>query len=492
MQKETSLSTKRPRSYAYASLFAIIFFLTAVLFGQAAGNILLVTGAFVFIFLLALAFFDLKKVLWIILFFLPIIIGLGNYQINLGSLVKNILPINVDLYANPFSLVCLFLISLALIELLKLGKKMFQIPLFFILSLASFLSLAVFLPSRHLLSGLVFEIYLLAGFSAYFLAYLFLNSKKDYLKTIFIVVASSLIPAGTGIFQLATGNYFFENDSGLGRISSTFSHPNTFGSFLFVILTLCLIAFFAIKLEKKPTNFSRLLRYAFFGLLSILFILTYSRTAWAGLLIATLTVFILKPRVRLLIAYGGFLLTSLILLFEKTRERILGIFEHQMFDSMYGRYEIWDMALYRTWKKPFIGYGIGSFSEIIKDTRGKETGNVYPHNDLVRFFLEGGILGVALYLLYLLGALYYSAKSFLHHPQFSEKISFWGKRFDVELKTLGVIPLVLFGSMIIISLVESPSMDFIYQILSWTLLGSWLGASEKYWRKNNNQNSLSS
>jgi len=46
--------------------------------------------------------------------------------------------------------------------------------------------------------------------------------------------------------------------------------------------------------------------------------------------------------------------------------------------------------------------------------------------------------------------------------------------------------------MIIISLVESPSMDFIYQILSWTLLGSWLGASEKYWRKNNNQNSLSS
>lgn len=485
MPNELQKPHKNFRFYAYFLIFSIIFFTTAVLFGQVAGNILLVLGAFIFLFLLALAFFDLKKVLWTILFFLPLIIGLGNYQINIGSLLNSLLPRSVELYVNSFSLTCLFLILLAIIELLKIGKKASKIPLFFVLLTSTFLSLVVFFPSRYLATGLVFEIYLLAGFSAYFLAYLFLNSKKDYLKTIFVIIASSFIPAIAGIFQFLTGNYFFENDSGLGRLSATFSHPNTFGSFLFVVLALCLVAFFAVKLNNKLTNSSRLLIYFFVGILGILFVLTYSRTAWAGLLIASLAIFILKPHVRLIMTYCGLLLASAVMLFEKTRERILGIFEHQMFDSMYGRYEIWDMALYRAWQKPFIGYGIGSFSEIIKDTRGKETGNVYPHNDLVRFFLEGGILGVTLYLLYLIGALYYSAKSFLHYPKINENISFWEKHFDVELKTLGVIPLVLFGSMLVISMVESPSMDFIYQILSWTLLGSWLGASREHWRKKN-------
>ncbi|MCX6761360.1 MAG: O-antigen ligase family protein [Candidatus Moranbacteria bacterium] len=473
---------KNSRLYAYVLIFAVIFFLTGILFGQLAGNIRLVMGAFIFMFLSALAFWDMKKVLWTILFFLPLIFGLSNYQINISSFFQGIVNIN-DLYANPFSLTCLFLIFLATIELIRRGKKMTKIPLFFILLLSALLSVIVLLPSRYLTSGLVFEVYLLAGFSVYFLSYLFLGSKENYLKTIFVIIFSAIIPAGVGIFQFLTGNYFFENDSDLGRIAATFPHPNTFGSFLFVVLALFLITFFAIKLENKLTNFSKLIIYFFAAILGLLLILTYSRTAWSGLLVAVLAIFILKPRFRLLMTYCGLLLAGAVMLFEKTRERILGIFEHHMFDSMYGRYEIWDMALYRSWKKPFIGYGIGSFSEMIKDTQGKATGNVYPHNDLIRFFLEGGILGVTLYLLYLIGALYYSTKSFLHYPETSEKISFWGKRFDVELKTLGVIPLVLFGSTIVISMVESPSMDFTFQLLSWVLLGSWLGASREYWQK---------
>lgn len=475
---------KNSPPYAYVLIFAVIFFLTGILFGQLAGNVRLVMGAFIFMFLSALAFFDMKKVLWTILFFLPIIIGLNNFQINVGTLFQSIITIN-DLYTNPFSLACLFLIFLFGIELLRHGRKMTRIPLFFILLSSAVLSFIVLLPSKYLSGGLVFEVYLLAGFSTYFLSYLFLGSKENYLKTILVIISSSLIPVMIGIFQLITGNYFFENDSDLGRIAATFPHPNTFGSFLFVVLALFLITFFAVKSESKRSNFSKLSTYLFASVLGLLFILTYSRTAWSGLLVATLAIFILKPHVRMIMIYCGLFLASAVMLFEKTRERILGIFEHHMYDSIYGRYEIWNMALYRSWKKPFMGYGIGSFSEIIKDTQGKATGNVYPHNDLIRFFLEGGIFGVALYLLYLLGALYYSTKSFLHYPKISEKINFWGKKFNVELRTLGTIPLVLFGAMVIISFVEAPSMDFTYQILSWTLLGSWLGASEKHWRKNN-------
>ncbi len=482
MLNKTLRSNKNLRFYAYVLLFSAIFFLTGILFGQIARNIQLIMGIFIFMFLAALAFFDIKKVLWIIIFFLPIIIGLGNFQINIGILFQNIVKTG-NIFVNPFSLSCLFLIFLAFIELLRMGKKMTKIPLFFILLLSTLLSFAILLPTKYFSGGLVFEVYLLAGFSAYFLSYLFLSSKENYLKTIFVIISSSLVPAGVGIFQLLTGNYFFENDSDLGRIAATFPHPNTFGSFLFVVLTLFLITFFAVKSESGKNNLFKLIIYAFAGTLGIIFILTYSRTAWAGFAVALLAIFLLKSRIRLLMIYCGLLLISAVMLFEKTRTRILGIFEHHMYDSMYGRYEIWDMALFQSWKKPLVGYGIGSFSEIIKDTQGKATGNVYPHNDLIRFFLEGGILGIALYLLYMIGALYYSTKSFLHYPKVSEKISFWGKKFNVELKTLGVIPLILFSSMVIISFVEAPSMDFTYQILSWILLGSWLGTNERYWKK---------
>ncbi|MFZ2188620.1 MAG: O-antigen ligase family protein [Candidatus Moraniibacteriota bacterium] len=486
MQSLIPKLNKNSRFYAYMLFFSVIFFLTGLLFGQLAGNIRLVMGAFIFMFLTALAFFDMKKVLWTIIFFLPVVIGLNSYQINIGTLFQNIINISA-LYVNPFSLTCLFLIFLASIEVLRVGKKMVKIPLFFILLISATLSIIVLLPSKYLAVGFIFEVYLLAGFSAYFLSYLFLGSKENFLKTILIIIFSAIIPALTGIFQFLTGNYFFENDSSLGRIAATFPHPNTFGSFLFIVLTLFLVTFFAVSLGNRRTNLSKLGIYFFAFILGILFILTYSRTAWSGLLISALAIFIMKPHVRILMVYCGFLLSSIILLFDKTRERILGIFEHHMYDSMYGRYEIWDMALFKAWKKPFIGYGIGSFSEIIKDTQGKETGNVYPHNDLVRFFLEGGILGILLYLLYLIGAIYYAGKSFLHYPKVSEKLHFWGKEFNVELKTLGVIPLVLFSSMVIISMVESPSMDFTYQLLNWLLLGSWLGASQGYWRKNNKQ-----
>lgn len=475
------LKLPRSRFYAYALLLTVIFFLTAVLFGQVTGSFLLVAGAFTFIFLLVLVLFDPKKALWMIIFFLPIIMSLGNYQIDIGSIATSFLPVNFHLYANPFSLLCLFLIALAGVELFRMGRPAWSIPLSLILSLSALFSLIIFLPSKYLATGAVFEIYLLSGFAIYFLSYLYLGTLADYLKTLLIIIASALLPAAVGLIQLISGNFFYENDSTLGRIAGTFPHPNTFGSFLFVVLTLFLVVFFSVRRQQRNYGPDQLFIYLFAGALLLLFVLTYSRTAWSGLLIAVLAIFILVPRIRLLMIYGGSLFTFFLLLYAKTRERILGIFEHQMFDSMYGRYQIWDMALFRAWKKPITGYGIGSFSEIIKDTQGKATGNVYPHNDLIRFFVEGGLLGVALYLLYLVGALYYAFISFWRCPRTKLPLRIWRYDLTAGLKILAVAPLVLFTAMLVTSAVEAPSMDFTFQLLSWTILGSWLGASRKYW-----------
>lgn len=462
--------------YIYVLFLFALFFLYTLLFGYSAQNPKLIVGALIFMAILLFSYFSASRVFLALIFFIPYLIGADAYQINISSFLQNFISVK-DLYINPFSLSCLVIIFFFGIEFLKAGRRMFKIPLFFILLVAALLSLVIFFQSKYKIDGLVFELYLISGFAAYFLGYLFLGKKKKYLELLSAVVLSSIIPAIFAVSQLVMGDYLYEGDSSLGRIRGSFPHSNTFGSYLFIVLTVITIIFFSVKAKsgngkKSPGYF---LGRAGFLVLFGLLVLTYSRTAWIGVALSFGAIALVRPYFRIPLVYAGSVIAALVLLFEKTRDRILGIFESHMFDSMYGRREIWDMAIFAAKKSPIFGYGIGTFENTIRDVQGKETGNVYPHNDFIRFFLEGGIIGVILYFLYMLGAIYYSVRSYLNYPKGEEVINFLGKEFLVDFKMLGMIPLLLFAIMIPISLVEAPSMDFVYQIFAWTMLGSWLG-----------------
>lgn len=475
-------STKSSAVYAYLLLAAVLFFFYVLILSNIAHNFKLVLGVFLFLALLAFSFYRTRYVFLGLIFLLPVLIGMDRYQMNIGAFFQIFFPLE-ELYINPFSLACLFIVFLSLVEIIKKGFGAAKIPLFFIISIVIFLSLVSFFLSEYKLQGMAFELYFISGFAAYFLGYLFLGTPKGYLKTIYIIVLSSVIPAVYGLVQLATGSYFFETDSTLGRIQGTLPHSNTFGSFLFVVLAVYLFILFGIKNKKAGKNIT-IARIAPFLVLIPLLLFTYSRTAWIGFAISLCVLALMKPFLRLPVAYLGSLSVAVMLLVKKTRVRILGIFERYMFDSLYGRFEIWDMALFEAKKNLLTGYGIGSFEEVIKNAQGKETGNVYPHNDAIRFLLEGGIFGLFSFILYMAGAIYYAAKSFFRYPRKLEEITFGKSVLEVNFRFLGAIPLLLFGTMVIISFVEAPSMDFIYQIFSWTLLGSWLGMSQKYIKNN--------
>jgi O-antigen ligase len=477
-------SDKRSPAYIYLALIFCAFFLYAIIFGHAGGNIRLIAGALIFIAILFFSYYSVAKVFLAFIFLAPFLIGADAYQINIGSFIQNFIPAK-DLFINPFSAACLAVVFFVSFELFKKKSEIFRIPLFFILSVSAALSLVIFFGSKYKTDGLVFELYLIAGFMSYFAGYLFFGHKKAYVPLLYTIVLSSIIPVIFAVSQLALGDYLYEGDSGLGRIRASFPHSNTFGSYLFVVVTVMLVLFFAIRMKNKISNAwpGSFLKIFSFSVLFVFLILTYSRTAWIGVALSLLAIGIVRPYFRIPLIYAGSVLTAAILIFEKTRERILGIFEHQMFDSMYGRRETWDMAIFQAKKSPIVGYGIGTFENMIREVQGKETGNVYPHNDLIRFFLEGGILGVALYFLYMLGAIYYSLKSYLKYPKGEEEINIWGTDFLVDFKMLGMIPLLLFVIMVPISFVEAPSMDFVYQILAWTMLGSWLGMSREYYKK---------
>ncbi|HPN96856.1 MAG TPA: O-antigen ligase family protein [Candidatus Moranbacteria bacterium] len=477
-------SNKSSVAYAYLLIIAALSFSYILILGNIAENFKLILGVFLFLILLVISFYKAAGVFLGLIFFLPVLIGLDKYQTNVGSFFQAFFPIE-DLYINPFSLACIFLVFLGGVEIWKRGLKIIKVPLFFILSIVVLISLVSFFQSDFKIYGIAFELYFISGFAAYFLGYLFLGTKNGYLKTIFTIILSSIIPATVGIIQLATGSYFFEADSTLGRISGTLPHSNTFGSFLFVVLTVAMFAFFGTNIKKMRSSHIVLARILPFLILVPLLISTYSRTAWVGFAVSLAILAMMKPIFRPFIAYFGALAISLMFIIEKTRERILGVFDRYMFDSLYGRFDIWGMAIFEARKKIMTGYGIGSFEEVIRNVQGKETGNVYPHNDAIRFLLEGGILGLFGFFLYMSGALFYAAKSFLHYPKKIEKLVFGKYDLEVDFRFLGAIPLALFGIMVLISMVEAPSMDFIYQIFAWTMLGSWLGMSQEYIKKPN-------
>lgn len=478
-----------PRSavYVFALLGAAAILLYGLLFGHLAGNPNLIIGSLILLFLLIWAYADVRKLFGGLIFIIPILIGNSSYQINIGVFLRNILPI-IDLYVDPFSLLSMFLVFLGIVEISKRLPLIAETPLSRILLISAAIALLTFGFSEYKQSGAVFFLYLMTGFVSYFLGYFLMGDRKGYLGLIAVMVASFAIPSFFAAYQLATGNYLYENDSTLGRITGTFPHSNTYGSFIFVILTVTLMAYLSISRPRKGKAPERgygswdIAAWVLMGYMLILLLLTFSRTAWIGFALSCLIAVAFRPKLRIPSVLLGSSGLAVLMAIGRFRDRIMGIFDHYMYDSMYGRREIWDMALFAAKKKPYLGYGIGSFEEVIKEVQGKETGNVYPHNDTIRFFLEGGLAGVFSYLLYMAGAIFYAAKSFLRYPKGIAKEKFLGSVWEIDFKLLGIIPLALFSIMVVISLVESPSMDFVYQIFAWTLLGSWLGMSEKYWK----------
>jgi len=487
MINEKQKSDNRSSVYIFVLLVSSLFLFYDLFFGHITGNPKLLFSAFIFLALLLFSYLNISYVFLTTVFFLPVLIGQNSYQLNVGSFLRSFLPIG-ELYIDPFTLASMFLVFISAIELSKRLKSLVRVPLFFILSVAIILELSTFITSKYKLTGAVFELYLITGFMSYFLGYFLLGTKRGYLKLIFAALLSSIIPSAFAVYQLLSGDYLYEADSTLGRITGTFPHSNTYGSFLFVILTIALAAAFAVKAktkkkETKKNSNARTMKWAFIFFIGALLLLTFSRTAWIGFALSVLAIAIMRPKIRIPIVLFGSLGLTILMFFEKFRDRIFGIFDHYMYDSLYGRYEIWDMAFYAARKKPMMGYGIGSFEEVIREVQGKETGNVYPHNDTVRFFLEGGFVGLFSYVLYMAGAIFYAAKSFFKYPKGNETMDFFGMKLDVDFKLLGMIPLMLFSIMVVISMVEAPSMDFVYQIFAWTMLGSWLGMNNNKLRK---------
>jgi hypothetical protein len=439
-------------------------------------NYFLALASGIGVLLISLYFLIPQYILLAIIVLVPALAGLEGYQLDISSLLK-IIGVEGSYTVDFFFIARASILFLAIIEIIKRGLAFFKTPLSFVLLVSMALNAVSFYFSDYKLQGVAFYwFHLVAAFGAYFLGYFLFNTRKKYLHILVAAILSAIIPLVVGIKQAFLQEFFFSNDSALPRIQATFWHPNKLGSFLFIIIVIYLIFYLSIKNKQKVLK-----KKLFFltGFLPLIFLLgfTFSRTSWITLAFAIFLIAVIRRPLRKPAALLGSFVFLLALLVKGTRDRIFEIFAWRSNNSILGRMEIWDIGFFQLGKRPWLGFGPGSFGETIKDARGSEEGNISAHSDVVRFLIEGGVVGLVAYFLYFLSALAYAFLSFVRYPKSSKMIKLFGKKFLVDFKLLGFIPFLLFVSMVPISLMETSTLDFIYQFFAWIILGSWLAVS---------------
>ncbi|MFH1583222.1 MAG: hypothetical protein ABIB72_02800, partial [Candidatus Falkowbacteria bacterium] len=285
---------------------------------------------------LAVAAISFKSCILFIVLILPAIYHYNFLKIN----IFNYLPFSNDytFYLNPASVIYLIIILFGLLTLLEKWRDLKSIPLKYIMPAAVILAGASIFWSSDPKISLIELIYLIVPFSMYLIAYFYFSDQTSFLRLFLISILSSIIPIITAIFQLASGSYFYEPDSSLGRLIGTLDHPNTLGLFLFLILGLS-ISFYLAKADRNFKN--NKLIFFYITVLLFFFVLTYSRTSWLCLGVYIILLIFLERKIIWLLLASLPLAAIMFLTFENIRDRVLEIFDNALFNSMTARLNIW-------------------------------------------------------------------------------------------------------------------------------------------------------
>ncbi len=209
-------------------------------------------------------------------------------------------------------------------------------------------------------------------------------------RALIAVYASALFPLAFTAFGFLTGNPRTEGKGGFVRIMGPFNQSNTFGRYL-MLLTVFGVALWP-HLEPK-------LRRWMAGILAgcaVCLPLTYTRSAIIGTGLGLLVVGLLQSRKLILgVVLAGLLALALVPQFASRFSELadpVPAAGDQVGNSLQWRMEYWGEVVTLARRSPVWGIGLGQ-------TQRTTEAQKQPHNDVLRAFVETGILGLAGYLL---------------------------------------------------------------------------------------------
>jgi len=226
------------------------------------------------------------------------------------------------------------------------------------------------------------------------------------------LLAGLTVPLGVAAWQWASGTGNLETE-GLNRLQGTLPHPNAFGAYL-VPFTLV-----AVGSAARSKGMNRIAQMALAGTLTLILTLTYTRTAVIALVVGLAVLPLLQAQEldkRSLLRLGAlaavFAALSWLAVGPYIRER----FTHldlvgatlelarggESENSFTWRIMNWGVLVSLGLQHPLVGHGAG-MTTVLNPIVNQINGLPYnAHNDFVRFFFEGGSIGLACYGVYVL------------------------------------------------------------------------------------------
>ncbi len=291
----------------------------------------------------------------------------------------------------------LMLILAGGIYILSRSVPMLDLPGGRLLALLLITGLVGMVRSDDLLLALNEWLPVLASFVTYALAAHVFRDPRRIRRATDVIMASFILPASFGIYQLATGKGMVRPEFPVPRIFGTFAHPNSFGFYLVLVLGLFLCQAIAGNGKRRLV--------ALVGVLATLVLLvgTFTRVAWVGALVVVIVVGVL--RMRILLPVLPLVALVVAVLTPAAGVRLSGLLEAG--GSLADRvYNLWPATL-RSWVFATGGES-GPFLVLLNRLSGLGPGIgpalsrfglwSIPHNDYLRVLVEYGIFGLVLFL----------------------------------------------------------------------------------------------
>ena len=216
-----------------------------------------------------------------------------------------------------------------------------------------------------------------------------ITDQKSVRRLLIAVGISTIVPLTLGTQQLISESGRLID--GISRVEGSFAHPNTYGFYL-AMIGIGLIAI----LKHVPRKW-RVICTILLAAVLVNLVATYSRTSYVAFAVGLLVVTILSRR-WLLLAVTVVAVAAMPLI-PGVAERFTDIGADRTLrgtpgDSLAWRIEYWGDVVAAGEGRRATGLGFG----VVSDTtaQGRE-----PHNDLLRAYVELGVIGLAAYLLFL-------------------------------------------------------------------------------------------
>jgi len=222
------------------------------------------------------------------------------------------------------------------------------------------------------------------------------NEPKRIKRCFWAIIAISGFTYFNGIFQGVFGfdlirHKTFDKLDYLQRLSSSFVHPNDFGTYIISLIPLSLL-FLLPKLSKKKK--AVLFTVCLLGLYCL--IRTSSRGAWLGIIIGLIVFFYFyNKKLTLLVPI---IIVLVISVFPNGLTRINSLFSVEK-NSSWERTKLWEGTWNMIKVHPITGFGVNTFSDYFPAYKPKDYPDLrYAHNSYLQMWSEIGIIGLLVFL----------------------------------------------------------------------------------------------